>query len=119
MATSKEVDDWFRDSAHPKKAIMQRVRKVILSADKRMEECIKWKAPTFTYQGNLASFNPNTKKHVSLMFHTGAKIPGTYERLEGGGGTVKYMKFETADDVHEAKKELVAIVKAWIKQKSD
>jgi len=119
MATSKEVDNWFEESSHPKKTIMQKVRRVLLAADKRMEECIKWKAPTFTFQGNLASFNPNTKKHVSLMFHTGTKIPGSFQYLEGGGGTVKYMRFEAAEDVRMKKDELVAVVKAWIKLRSE
>ena len=54
------------------------VRKVILAADERVDECIKWKSPTFTFNGNIASINPRAKKHISLMFHQGAKIPGTY-----------------------------------------
>jgi hypothetical protein len=54
-------------------------------ADARIDECIKWQAPTFTYRGNLASFFPKSKRHASLMFHVGAKIPGTHPRLEGWG----------------------------------
>ena len=30
---------------------MQKVREVILSADKKMEEDIKWSAPNFKYKG--------------------------------------------------------------------
>jgi hypothetical protein len=89
------------------------VRKVILAADSRIEECIKWKSPTFTYEGNLASFNPNSKKHTSLMFHTGAQIPGKFPNLQGGGGTARYMQFDTLGRVAEYEKELRAIVKAW------
>ncbi|HEY8211761.1 MAG TPA: hypothetical protein VIG99_29965 [Myxococcaceae bacterium] len=29
-----------------------------------------WQTPTFCFQGNLASFNPKSKQHVSLMFQT-------------------------------------------------
>ena len=54
-----------------------------------MIEMIKWKLPTFMYEGNMASFNPRTKSHVSLMFHTGASIPGDHPRLEGGGDTAR------------------------------
>ncbi|MEM6995307.1 MAG: DUF1801 domain-containing protein, partial [Myxococcota bacterium] len=84
MKTHPEVDAWFAASEHPMKAEMMRVRAIVLQADSRMAECIKWKTPTFTFGGNLASFNPKTKAHVSLMFHTGAKIPGTHARLIGG-----------------------------------
>lgn len=38
---------------------------VILGADDRVAESIKWKTPTFEYRGNIASFNPATRA-VSL-----------------------------------------------------
>lgn len=33
---------------------------------------------TFVFEGNIASFFPRSKKHASLMFHQGAKIPGDH-----------------------------------------
>ena len=78
-----------------------------------MAETIKWKSPTFMYKGNMASFNPRSKSHVSLMFHTGASIPGDHPRLEGGGDTARYMKFADVADVEAAANELLAIVDAW------
>ena len=85
MPKRKEVDDWFATYEGPMKAAMLRVREIILGADGRVDECIKWQTPTFTCEGNLASFNPRSKKAVSLLFHTGASIPGTHPRLVGGG----------------------------------
>lgn len=55
------------------KPVVQRVRELVLAADPRIDECIKWQAPTFTYLGNLASFFPKSKQHASLMFHLGAQ----------------------------------------------
>ena len=112
MATSAEVDAWFDDYEHPAKDAMLLVRDIILS-DARMAETIKWKSPTFVYEGNMASFNPRTKAHVSLMFHTGASIPGNHPRLEGGGDTARYMKFVDRADVESARKDLRSIVAAW------
>ena len=74
----------------------------------------KWKRPTFTYQGNLASFNPRTKQHVSLMFHTGAESPGDFPSLEGGGETARYMKLHSLADVEARRDELRRIVAAWV-----
>lgn len=54
---------------------MRRAREIILAADDRVTESIKWKTPTFAYEGNIASFNP-AKNVVSLLFHRGAEIPG-------------------------------------------
>jgi hypothetical protein len=112
MNRNPEVDAWFADYDHPMKDAMQRVREIILSDD-RITEAIKWKSPTFMYQGNLASFNPRTKAHVSLMFHTGASITGHHPLLEGGGDTARYIKFRGADDVAAARPALLSIVDAW------
>lgn len=112
MATNPEVDVWFDEYEHPAKDAMLLVRDIIL-ADDRMTETIKWKSPTFMYEGNMASFNPRTKSHVSLMFHTGASIPGEHPRLEGGGETARYMKFADVADVESAQGEIEAVVKAW------
>jgi hypothetical protein len=113
MPKSKEVDAWFAKYDNPMKDVVQRVRALVLGADARIEECIKWQAPTFTYRGNLASFFPKSKQHASLMFHLGAKIPGKHPRLEGGGGTGRVMKIGSVAEANAAKKEIEAIVRAW------
>lgn len=112
MPRSADVDAWFENYDHPARDAMLRVREIIL-ADERMAETIKWKSPTFMYEGNMASFNPRTKAHVSLMFHHGASIPGEHPRLEGGGDTARYMKFVDIDDVEGARAEIEAVVDAW------
>ena len=115
--SKREVDQWMVKYDNPMKPVVQRVREILLAADKRMEEVIKWKSPTFVYKGNLASFNPRSKKHASLMFHTGASIPGKFPHLEGGGDTARYMTFTSLKDAEARKKELTDIVKAWINMK--
>lgn len=112
MNTSPEVEEWFDGYEHPAKDAMLRVREIILSDD-RISETIKWKSPTFIYEGNMASFNPRTKAHVSLMFHTGASIPGDFEVLEGGGETARYAKFSDLEDVEAKAGELREVVNAW------
>ena len=112
MNKNPEVDTWFEERDEPFEEAMQRVREILLKADKRIEECIKWSAPTFTYEGNMASFKP-AKKLVSLVFHTGAQIPGEHPRLEGDGKKARTMRFSSLEEVNEAKKELEAVARAW------
>ena len=112
MSRNPDVDAWFADYEHPAKDAMLRVRDIVLEDD-RMTETIKWKSPTFMYEGNLASFNPRTKAHVSLMFHTGASIPGDHPRLEGGGEVARYMKFADLAGVEAAADDLRKVVAAW------
>lgn len=116
--STNEVDAWMKEYDNPLKDVMQRVRQMILQADQRIDECIKWKSPTFTYNGNLASFNPRSKKHVSLMFHTGAQIPGEFPHLAGGNQTARYMTFATMEEAESLKNELESIVLAWCEMKS-
>jgi hypothetical protein len=113
MPRQLEVDAWFERYDNPMKDVVQRVREIVLDADPRVDECIKWQAPTFTYKGNIASFYPKSRQHASLMFHLGAKIPGTYPRLEGSGDTSRVMKVADLADAEMARAELESIVRAW------
>jgi len=117
MPNSPEVDAWFAAYDNPMKPVVQAVREAVLAVDDRVGECIKWKAPTFTFAGNIASFNPRSKKHCSLMFHTGAKIPGDHPVLEGGGEVARYIKFADLDEVAAKGPALAAVIEAWIASK--
>jgi hypothetical protein len=112
MGTSSEVTAWFRGLEHPLKDAMLQVRKIILGTDPRISETIKWKSPTFVFEANMASIDPRSKKHVQLMFHQGAKLPGRHPRLEGGGGTVRYLRFADLSDVEAKRRDLEAAVRA-------
>ena len=113
MPRSKDVDTWFGRYQNPMKDVVLRVREIVLGADPRIEECIKWQAPTFTFDGNLASFFPKSKQHASLMFHTGARIPGHNRRLEGSGDTSRVLKIDTVAEADRAKPDIERIVRAW------
>jgi uncharacterized protein YdhG (YjbR/CyaY superfamily) len=113
MGRSSDVDAWFARLDHPLKPAMQRVREVLLEGDPRLEECIKWQCPTFTYEGDLASINPIAKKHVTLLFHTGAQIPGRHTHLEGGESTARLMKFADLADVEAKRPALTALARVW------
>jgi hypothetical protein len=112
-----DVDVLFADCDNPMKPAMQRVREIILE-DPRMTETIKLETPTFVYEGNVASFNPRARRQVSLLFHTGAAIPGRHPRLAGGGNTARYMTFADLEDVETGADGLRAVVAAWIDSRS-
>jgi hypothetical protein len=102
MNRNPDVDRWFDQADHPLDATMRRARDIILSADGRVTESIKWKTPTFAYRGNIASFNPS-KRLLSIMFHRGAEIPGEHPRLEGDGTLVRTMRLPTWTSSRPAK----------------
>jgi hypothetical protein len=112
MNRNPEVDRWFDAADHPLDELMRRTREVILGADERVTESIKWKTPTFAYKGNIASFNPS-KRFVSLLFHRGAEIPGDHPRLEGDGRLTRTMRFADLDQLEAGRGELEAVIRAW------
>jgi hypothetical protein len=115
---SAEVDAWFGAYANPQKELVLAVRDTLLDADERLGEAIKWKAPTFVYKGNLASFFPKSTKHVTLMFHTGASLPDPHGILEGDGDTARSVKIRDHADLAAKSEALRQLVTDWIDSRS-
>lgn len=113
MPKSKEVEAWLARYESPMKDVVLRIRDIVLRADPRVDECIKWQAPTFTFEGNMASFFPKSKQHASLMFHEGAKIPGRHPRLQGTAETGRVLKIASVAEADAAEGEIARIVQAW------
>lgn len=112
-----DVDAWLDAYDNPMKPVVAAMREMILAADPRVTEAIKWQAPTFVYKGNIASFFPKATKHASLMFHKGAEIPGTFPHLTGDGKEARSFKVMSLDDLSEKAAELTQIVVAWCDDK--
>lgn len=111
-----DVDIWFEKKKHPLEDAMQAIREMTLAADKRITESVKWSTPTFSYKGNIFSFNP-AKNFVSLLFHTGALIPGKHRGLKGDGDTARVMRFADLADVRARSDELTSVLRSWCKWK--
>lgn len=108
-----DVDAWFESRKPPAGAALQRVRETVLAADGRMTEYVKHGTVHFAFGGDMASFVQTSKKTVSLMFHRGGKIQGSFPHLEGSGRGVRFMRFADAADVEAKAEELAGAVRAW------
>jgi hypothetical protein len=106
-----EVDQWL--SGKPAEPILRRVREVILKADPRMTEYLKYGTVQFAYAGDFANFVQHNEKKASLMFNRGARIPGRFAHLEGDGPSARFMRFADVADVNQRAGELTKIVAAW------
>ena len=114
-----DVDAWFDRYENPLKDLVQEVRNTILAIDERVGEVIKWQAPTFVYRGNIASFFPKAKKHVTLIFHQGAVIDDPLGLLEGDGDTSRSAKFTSSADLAAKRPALEAVIRGWIAAHGD
>jgi hypothetical protein len=114
MKTSPEVERWFEEKKPPMAATIRQVREIILDADPRMTEFVKYGTLTFGYDGDFATFvQVSDKKHASVMFNRGARIPGTFPHLEGSHPSARFMRFTDSDEAKARAAELKRIVAAW------
>jgi uncharacterized protein YdhG (YjbR/CyaY superfamily) len=111
MNKNPAVDEYLKKKAHPMEKEIQRVREIILSTHRDIEEVIKWNSPTFLYKGNMASFFMNAKQHFSLMFHKGATIQEKSSLSQGDGKEGRVVKFSDLGEIEKRKKDLQGVVK--------
>lgn len=112
-----KIDEYLKGLENPHKDLWQEIRDIILGVDPRLEEDLKWGAPTFIYKGNLATFNPRAKKFVNLTFHTGATIPDPEGVLEGDAKEARVFRIESQEQLDAKRAGLETIVRNWIKLK--
>jgi hypothetical protein len=114
VSGSAKVDDWMANADNPFKDLWEIIRRTILNTDSKMEEDIKWGAPTFMYKGNLATFNPRAKKFVNLTFHTGATINDPEGVLEGDAAEARVLRVANEEEFNSKKSGLESVVRNWI-----
>src|ERR1700692_1323107 len=113
MAASADIESWFATKKPPAEAAMRRGREVILSADPRLREYMKYVSVHFGYEGDFVTFVQADKKNVNLMFHRGARIPGKFPHLEGTHPSARFMRFVDIDEVEARAGELQRVAVAW------
>lgn len=67
-----EVEEFMARLQHPLKVELGGVRKIIRNANKKINERMKWNAPSYYYKEDLVTFNPRALQHVHLVFHHAA-----------------------------------------------
>lgn len=111
MKRDPYVDRWLEGK--PAEPILRRVRDVIMWADTRMGEYLKYGTVQFACNGDFANFVQHDKKTVTLMFNRGARIQGKFPHLEGSGPSARFMRFADLGEVEARTTELSNVVIAW------
>lgn len=104
----KRVDAYIAKSADFAKPILAHVRAVVHSADKDIDEDIKWGMPWFTYKGKLVAYMASFKAHAGFGFYRGALVVGKGKEI--GGAMGGFGRLSSIKDL-PSKRELVAYVK--------
>jgi hypothetical protein len=122
-----KVNAYMKKLKHPLAAVVEALRRIILSTDGEIGEEIKWNAPTFFYAGEMGPFNPKEYKRyivvfnlyqrdcIRLVFPSGAKVKDTSGLLEGDYADGRRLAmFYDLNDVKSKEKALQRIIKKWL-----
>jgi hypothetical protein len=118
-----DVDAFVSELQHPLESEINTLRKIILDADGRIAEGIKWNAPSYQLDDHFATFSLRKPDAIQIIFHTGAKvkpkakpmaIDDPSELLEWLANDRAVVTLSNMKDVKAKQAPLTAVVKQWI-----
>ena len=114
---AEEVAAFMRALEHPLKDVVEAVRTIILEANPKMAERIKWKSPSFYYVQDYGAFNLRRQDvvHLVLVFPKGL-VCEDIPWLEGDYKDRRMAYFSGLSDVADKRPELKRLVNAWIER---
>ena len=127
MKATGDVGAYLADLEHPLEQVILLLRKAILAADKRIEESIKWNAPSYHVAGaHFATFHLRRSDRVQLVLHLGAKprpgatvresVPDPEGLLEWKGADRAIITVSDAADASTKRSAITGIVRVWVQQ---
>ncbi len=128
LSSNGSVDQYLKSLVHPFKAEIEVLRSVILAADIRITEGIKWNAPSFYCQEWFATFNLRSKGLVQIIFHRGAKVKpvGNSRYVDDPTMLLQWITNDRCSasfgDINDARAKAPAlkdIVAQWVKNLTD
>lgn len=110
---------------HPHLAEIRALRAVILGADARIAEEVKWNAPSFRTTDHFATVHLRARDGVQLILHLGARSrPDAAVRAEVADPTAMLrwlaadrasVTFRDLEDVEARRDALAEVVRQWIR----
>lgn len=124
-AEDTDVDAFLATLDHPAKALVVELRRVVLGADVRILEGIKWNAPSFRTTEYFATTNLRAKQGTGLILHFGAKknaisesgvdIPDPAGLLRWLGKDRATVEFRDIAELAAKAPALQALLREWIR----
>ena len=109
---------------HPRQSVIEALRAIILAADDRIEEGVKWNAPSFYTTEHFATFHLRAPDKVQLILHRGARArPDATVRgavgespvpLEWRGPDRAIVSFSDVADVERHRAAFTRLIRRWI-----
>ncbi len=120
-----DVDGFFATLSHPLKKEFAEARKIVLDADKKISEGVKWNSVSFKTTDYFATINWRSADSVQLVLHRGAKsvsggkemdIPDPKSLLKWLSTDRALLTLGAGPAFAANRKALEAVIRAWGKQ---
>jgi len=128
ISEPEKVDEFMQTLDYPLKDVLQYLRELILSIDKKIGEGIFYNAPVFYYTGTMKPFNPKDYKRyivgsnlfkkdtLRMIFLRGASAQDPTNILEGSyKDGRRLLSFKSIHDVKSKEKAMKSIIKELVK----
>jgi hypothetical protein len=115
--TEKEqVDEWMSKLDPEMKSFVDAVRKIIKTAGPKLNERIKWNAPSYYYKEDIVTFGPaRSKDEVILVFHHPNIVKIRSSLLQGDYKDRRLVYFNSLREIRSGKKELGRVIDESVK----
>ena len=109
---AEQVNEWMDNLDAAFKPSINAVRKIIKTAAAKLNERIKWNAPSYYYKEDIVTFGPTkAKDKIILVFHHPNIVKISSELLQGNYKDRRLVYLNSMKEIKDAQKELKRIVK--------
>ncbi len=122
----ESVESLLASLEHPHKPAILLLRQILLQADPRIGEGVKWNAPSFRTSEYFATVHLRTKEGTGLILHFGAKkreravaadaIADPESLLVWLAEDRALVTFRDVDDLESKRSAFTDVVRQWIEQ---
>lgn len=126
MQKYKTIEAFIDDLDEGKRVQVETLRGLILSVEPKLEEHIKWNAPSYTYKGeDRITFNLlNKEGTVNLVLHMGALrkedkkaapiLSDTTGMIVWSSDIRGMIRFDSLEDIRSKSEQLRTIIQQWL-----
>jgi hypothetical protein len=110
------VQAYLQELNHPMKAEILTIRDIIARSSPKINERIKWNAPSYFYKDDIVTFGPPQRSNDRLMlvFHHPMVVSISSPLLEGTYKDRRLAYFSSMDHIQQVAGELTRIVRLHV-----
>jgi len=115
LPDEEQVNAYMSNLKPEVKSEIEAVRKIIKNVSPKLNERIKWNAPSYYYLQDILAFGPYKKEKILLVFHHPYVVKIKSPLLEGDYKDRRLVYFKNKTEAGKNKKELSRIINEIIK----